>query len=233
MARRVFFSFHFADSWRANQVRMANVVSGPDASGFYDHSEYAETRKGRETVRREILRHLDGTTVTVVLIGTHTAERDWVDVEIRESIKQGNGILGIRIHHLIAPPPNWPNAPRHFWGPSQPGRLPTALPPGTPIFSWDPQKVQGFAKVIEEAGQRADRMRANTAGQQRRALSISPPPIPPWRPGNSPPRHPAMPVRGLAPPPTPAGSTLADALKRIEEEARLQRLFQDLLKNRR
>ena len=53
MARRVFFSFHFEDSWRANQVRQVNVVYGTDIAGFYDHSEYEEEKRGPAAVRRE------------------------------------------------------------------------------------------------------------------------------------------------------------------------------------
>lgn len=43
---------------------------------------------------------LEGTSVTVVLIGAETANGPWVDYEIRESIKRGNGLLGIRIHGI-------------------------------------------------------------------------------------------------------------------------------------
>ena len=80
MARRVFFSFHYDnDIWRANQVRMANVVAGPDRAGFFDHSEYDEAKKqGAEGIRRMINRHLKNTSVTVVLIGRETASRPWV-----------------------------------------------------------------------------------------------------------------------------------------------------------
>src|SRR5213594_3556577 len=102
MARRVFFSFHYdRDIWRANQVRNANVVAGSDVAGFFDHSEYEEAKKqGNEGIRRMILKHLRDTTVTVVLIGTHTAERPWVKYEIEESVGRKNGFLGIYIHHL-------------------------------------------------------------------------------------------------------------------------------------
>src|SRR2546427_11663828 len=102
MARRVFFSFHFeGDIWRANQVRNSNVVAGPDIAGFFDHSEYEEAkRKGKEAVQRMILRHLENTTVTVVLIGTETASREFVQFEIEESTKRKNGFLGVHIHHL-------------------------------------------------------------------------------------------------------------------------------------
>ena len=175
MARRVFFSFHFDDSWRANQVRMANVVVGADVAGFYDHSLYEEKKRGGDAVRREILNQLDGTSVTVVLIGTHTAERPWVDFEIRESIKRDNGLVGITIHHLPAPP--WPGAPADRWGVSQPGTWPPALPAGTPVYAWDPKQREAFARVIEEAAQRGERLKAAKQEGQRRALALQPPPF--------------------------------------------------------
>ncbi len=47
-------------------------MGGTDGAGFFDHSEYAEARKkGSDAIRRMILRHLNGTSVTVVLIGIH------------------------------------------------------------------------------------------------------------------------------------------------------------------
>jgi hypothetical protein len=174
MARRVFFSFHFDDSWRANQVRMANVVGGAEVAGFYDHSLYEEKKRGGHAIRREILKQLDGTSVTVVLIGTRTAERPWVDFEIRESVKRDNGLVGIAIHHLSAP--SWPGAPAYLWGPSPAGKWPSALPAGTPVYIWDPKKRDGFARVIEEAAQRGERLRAAKREGQRRASAIQPPP---------------------------------------------------------
>jgi len=40
---------------------------------------------------------LNGTSVTIVLVGQRTAESEWVDFEIRESRARGNGLLGIRL----------------------------------------------------------------------------------------------------------------------------------------
>lgn len=40
---------------------------------------------------------MDGTSVTTVLIGKKTASSGWVDFEINESIRKGNGIIGIRL----------------------------------------------------------------------------------------------------------------------------------------
>ena len=102
MARRVFFSFQYDnDVWKANQVRDSNVVAGMDVAGFFGQSEYKEAKnKRKEAIKQMILRHLDGTSVTVVLIGTQTANRPWVKYEIEQSIAQKNGLLGIQIHHL-------------------------------------------------------------------------------------------------------------------------------------
>jgi len=154
MARRVFFGFHFdRDAWRANQVRNSNVVVGADVAGFFDHSEYEEAKKkGDAAVQRMIDRHLENTTVTVVLIGYETASRPWVKYEIKQSIARKNGLLGIRIHHLKKP-----NEP-----PDAPGPVP-AVPQGVefPVYQWDGD-VKRFAREIEAAGQRSDKLRAKS-----------------------------------------------------------------------
>ncbi len=45
-------------------------------------------------------RQMEGTGVTVVLIGERTSERQFVRYEIQESHRRGNGLLGIYIHKL-------------------------------------------------------------------------------------------------------------------------------------
>ena len=102
MARRVFFSFHFEnDIWRANQIRNLNVIAGTDAAGFFDHSEYEEEKKkGDDEIKRMIRNKLDNTSVTIVLIGSETADRPYVQYEIEQSIIRKNGLVGIYIHNL-------------------------------------------------------------------------------------------------------------------------------------
>ncbi len=152
MARRVFFSFHFdGDIWRANQVRNSNVVVGTDVAGFFDHSEYEEAKKqGWDAIHRMILRHLKDTTVTIVLVGTRTAERPWVKQEISDSVDHKNGLLGIYIHHLKDKDGRTSNR----------GPLP-AVPMGVdfPAYDWDGD-VQNLARQIEAAGKRAEAWRA-------------------------------------------------------------------------
>lgn len=102
MARKVFFSFHYArDSWRVGQVRNSNVVSGYDKNPFYDKAEWESIkRQGDQAVKNWIERQLNGTSVTVVLIGKETASRRWVKYEIKRSIELGKGLIGIDISKI-------------------------------------------------------------------------------------------------------------------------------------
>jgi hypothetical protein len=102
MARRVFFSFHYQqDVWRVNQIRNIPNVTGAAAAGFADSSLWEEAeKKGDATIKKLIDEGLANTSVTVVCIGYKTAGRKYIDYEIEQSIKRGNGILGVKIHHL-------------------------------------------------------------------------------------------------------------------------------------
>lgn len=101
MARKVFFSFyHKGDIGRIGQVRNSWLTKGEDA-GYIDEASWESIkRQGDDAVKRWIDTQLNGTSVTVVLIGNETASRPWVRHEIRESHKKGNGLLGIYIHSL-------------------------------------------------------------------------------------------------------------------------------------
>ena len=153
MARRVFFSFHYSnDIWRANQVRNCNVVAGADIAGFFDHSEYEDAKKkGREAIKRMIMRNLDGTSVTVVLIGKETASRPWVKFEIEQSIERKNGLLGIYIHHLKDQDRN-----ASWWRGEKPD-VPRRIE--FPAYDWDGD-LDRFRREIEAAGKRSDALRS-------------------------------------------------------------------------
>ena len=103
MARRTFFSFHYKkDVWRANIVRNSWVTKpNREAAGFVDAAAFEEVEKGGDSaIKRWINNQLDGTSVTVVLIGTETNQRDYVKYELQKSNEKGNGILGIYIHKI-------------------------------------------------------------------------------------------------------------------------------------
>ncbi len=99
MARRVFFSFHYErDIWRSSIVRNS-WLTHPDreAAGFWDASLWEETKlRGDAAIQRLIDAGLEYTSVTAVLIGSETADRRWVQYELRKSYERGNGLLGSR-----------------------------------------------------------------------------------------------------------------------------------------
>lgn len=103
MSRRVFFSFHYQrDIFRVNQIRSLPNVLGSAAAGFTDASLWEATkRQGDAAIKRLIDGGLLNTSVTMVCIGAATAGRTYVNYEIAESAKRGNGLLGLRINHLI------------------------------------------------------------------------------------------------------------------------------------
>lgn len=102
MTRKIFFSFHYErDAWRAGQVRNSDMIPNEDEYGFIDAAAWEEIkRQGDAAIERWILDQLNGTSVTVVLIGAETAQRPWVDFEIRESWKRGNAIIGLYVHNV-------------------------------------------------------------------------------------------------------------------------------------
>lgn len=102
MARKVFYSFHYKrDAWRAAQVRNSNVIADEDEYGVIDSVDWETIeRQGDAAIKRWINDQLKETSVTVVLIGAQTAERDWVDYEIRQSWERGNALVGVRIHAM-------------------------------------------------------------------------------------------------------------------------------------
>lgn len=102
MARKVFFSFHYEnDISRAMIVRNSWVTQGVEKAGFIDKAEFEQVkRQGTKAIENWIDGQLVGTSVTVVLIGSETLERDFVQYEIRKSIEKGNAIIGVKINNI-------------------------------------------------------------------------------------------------------------------------------------
>lgn len=103
MVRKAFFSFHYQkDVWRVNSVRNSWVTKPEhEASKFLDAAEREKVwRGGDAAIKQWIDNQLNGTSVTVVLIGSETAGREYVNYEIVQSHKQKKGLLGIYIHQL-------------------------------------------------------------------------------------------------------------------------------------
>jgi hypothetical protein len=101
MARRVFFSFKYKDVSRAMVVRNSWVTQGKESAGFVDAADFEEIkRQGDQAIKNWIDKQLEGTSVTVVLVGQKTCSSRWVKYEIQKSIERGNGLLGIDVSKI-------------------------------------------------------------------------------------------------------------------------------------
>ena len=100
MATKIFFSFDYArDVSRVRKIRELPDVIANAPAGFESADLWTETeRQGEAAVHALIDAALRVTKVTVVCIGSATANNKYVDYEIRQSIARGNGIVGVRIH---------------------------------------------------------------------------------------------------------------------------------------
>jgi len=102
MARKAFFSFKYKDVSRAMVVRKSWVTQGKEAAGFIDAADFEEVKRkgGNTAIKNWIDKQLEGTSVTVVLVGEKTCSSRWVKYEIRKSIERGNGLLGIDVSKI-------------------------------------------------------------------------------------------------------------------------------------
>ena len=99
MARKCFYSFHYKpDCQRAAQVRNIGSIEGNRPA--LDNAWESITRGGDEEIKRWIAEQMKGTSCTIVLVGSNTAKRKWIDYEIIESWNNGKGVVGIHIHGL-------------------------------------------------------------------------------------------------------------------------------------
>ena len=108
MAHRVFFSFHYDDIMNANIIRNSGQFKPTAETGFYDASlwESAKT-KGGSAVQRLIDQGLNNTSVTCFLIGEHTHSRKWCKYELKISLEDKKGILGILLPNQSKHGPKW------------------------------------------------------------------------------------------------------------------------------
>lgn len=146
MARKVFFSFKYDDVSRAMVVRNSDVIRGDDKRGFIDKAEFEKVeRQGNPAIQRWIDAQLDGTSVTVVLVGARTDQSRWVRYEVTESIKRGNGLLGVDVSKI-----------KDFNGNTS--ERCSEMPDGYPFYLW--YKGNGYLNLenwIEQAAKAAGR----------------------------------------------------------------------------
>ncbi|MBE9505072.1 MAG: TIR domain-containing protein [Proteobacteria bacterium] len=103
MARKVFFSYDYErDRYKVGKVRDSWLTTTDrEVAGIWDENNWDSARmKGDDAIHSRIKDELEGTSVTVVLIGHATDSQKYVDYTISESCSRGNAILGIFIDKL-------------------------------------------------------------------------------------------------------------------------------------
>lgn len=113
--RKGFFSFHFDDLMRVNNVRNAWKIAHPDRRfmrNFHDRSLW-ESRKleGDEALKRLIREGMEHSSAVCVLVGTWTWSRRWVKYEIARSVIDRRGLLAVHINGLKHHQRRVPDAP--------------------------------------------------------------------------------------------------------------------------
>lgn len=129
MGRRIFISCHYADRQKAKGFNLLQWNKNVDLDFVGRHLLDPVDSTNKDYIRQKIKEQLTGTSATVILIGRDTADREWVEDEIRWSLEKGNGILGIKL---------------------EPGvKIPDALIDcGAEVIEWD---VHQFSDAIERA----------------------------------------------------------------------------------
>lgn len=98
----VFFSFHFDND--VMRVQLVRNIGALEDNQPVSPNEWEEVRrKGDPAIERWIDEHMKYRRAVVVLIGSETAQRPWVQYEICKAWNEGRGVVGIHIHNLKCP----------------------------------------------------------------------------------------------------------------------------------
>lgn len=98
----VFYSFHFDnDVMRVQQIRNIGSIEGnpPTTPNEWETLK----RTGKKAVENWINQNMKYKRCIIVLIGSETASRPWVEHEIIKAWNDGKALLGIHIHNLKCP----------------------------------------------------------------------------------------------------------------------------------
>lgn len=129
--RRIFISYQHRDQMKAKGFNLLRWNKSVDFEFVGRHLLDPVDSTDSAYVTRKIKEQLQGTSVTVVLIGKESSESSWMAREIEWSLEKNppNGILGIRLEPAV----------------KVPDELITC---GAEIIDWD---VHEFANAIERA----------------------------------------------------------------------------------
>lgn len=97
--KHAFLSFHYKDdNWRIQQIKNIGSIDGQT---LLSYNEWEEVKRGGDdAIKRWINSQMDGKSCTVVLIGSNTANRRWINYEIRRTWDNHKPLVGLYIHKL-------------------------------------------------------------------------------------------------------------------------------------
>lgn len=98
----VFYSFHFDnDVMRVQQIRNIGSIEGNAPTTPNEWEKLKQT--GKKAVENWIDQNMKYKRCIIVLIGSDTAGRPWVEHEIIKAWNDGKALLGIHIHNIKCP----------------------------------------------------------------------------------------------------------------------------------
>lgn len=100
MARSSFVSFHYQnDYWRVQQILRMGAIEGQEILPAQNWE--AVKARGKQAVKDWIDKEMAYKGSVVVLIGSETASREFVQYEIKKAWSTKKPLVGIRIHGLL------------------------------------------------------------------------------------------------------------------------------------
>lgn len=142
MGRRIFISYQHADQLKAKGFNLLRWNKNVDLEFVGRHLLDPVNSENEAYITQKVKEQLNGTSVTVVLLGHETADSDWVKSEVEWSVEKNNGVVAIKLYDDV------PN-------PSVNSPVGEALHnAGAEIIDWD---VSKFEAAIERAFKSAGR----------------------------------------------------------------------------
>lgn len=97
MTRHVFISYQHTDHMQAHGFNLMRYNPNVGVDFVGRHLLSPVNSNDPHYIERKIKERIKGSSATIVLLGKHTGDSEWVTREIKWSIEQGKGILGIRL----------------------------------------------------------------------------------------------------------------------------------------
>lgn len=155
MARRIFISYQHADQMKAKGFNLLQWNKNVDLEFVGQHLLDPVNSTNEDYIKACIRDQINGTSVTVVLVGQNTHDSDWVRWEIETSLakENPNGILAIKLSPDAPLPPDSPV-----------GRA--LADAGAEVMGWQPHDFQdAIDRAAVAAGRIAAIRRAGSGGE--------------------------------------------------------------------